>query len=47
LLDSVTNVKVQGGFQAASNGGHDAIVQRLLELGTDINAQGRYYGKAL
>ena len=28
-------------------GGHDKMVQMLLEKGADVNAQGGYYGNAL
>ncbi|KAL9040923.1 MAG: hypothetical protein Q9214_004294, partial [Letrouitia sp. 1 TL-2023] len=34
-------------LQAASCGGHQDIVQVLLDKGADVNAQGRYYGNAL
>ena len=43
---------MQGGLysdalQAASAGGHNRIVQRLLEEGADVNAQGGHYDNAL
>ena len=34
-------------LQAASSGGHEAIVKLLLEKGADVNAQGGEYGNAL
>ncbi|THY37309.1 hypothetical protein D6C98_10763, partial [Aureobasidium pullulans] len=34
-------------LQAASAGGHDKIVQLLLDKGADVNAQGGYNGNAL
>ena len=34
-------------LQAASDGRHDQIVQRLLEKGADVNAQGGRYCTAL
>jgi ankyrin repeat protein len=34
-------------LQAASSGGHEAIVKLLLEKGADVNAQGGDYGNAL
>ncbi|KAF8336030.1 ankyrin repeat-containing domain protein [Amanita rubescens] len=34
-------------LQAASAGGHKAIVQLLLEKSADVNVQGGYYGNAL
>ncbi|KAL2046066.1 hypothetical protein N7G274_001513 [Stereocaulon virgatum] len=34
-------------LQAASSGGHNFIVQMLLEKGADVNAQGGLYGNAL
>ena len=42
----------EGGYygnalQAACSGGHDKIVQMLLEHGADVNAQGGLYGNAL
>ena len=45
-------VNIQGGrygnaLQAASSGGHEKVVQRLLDQGADINAQGGRYGSAL
>jgi len=45
-------VNVQGGrygdaLQAASAGGHEAVVEQLLEKGADVNAQGGRYWNAL
>ena len=45
-------VNAQGGYfgnalQAASDGGHEAVVKLLLDVGADANAQGGYYGNAL
>lgn len=34
-------------FHAASAGGHDKVVQMLLDKGADVNAQGGHYGNAL
>lgn len=52
LLEKGADVNAQGGFcgnalQAASIGGHKAIVKLLLEKGTDVNVQGGYYSNAL
>lgn len=49
-LSSMVNMR--GGeywtaLQAASAGGHKAIVHLLLDKGADVNAQGGYYGTAL
>jgi ankyrin repeat protein len=33
-------------LQAASTGGHEAIVKLLIEKGADVNVQGEYYGNA-
>ena len=46
------DVNSQGGeygnaLQAATYGGHKAIVQLLLDKQADVNAQGGYYGNAL
>jgi ankyrin repeat domain-containing protein 50 len=45
-------VNAQGGFygnvlQAASWGGHEKVVQILMNAGADVHAQGGYYGNAL
>ncbi|KAJ5155715.1 hypothetical protein N7492_008518 [Penicillium capsulatum] len=45
-------VNAQGGLfgnalQAASNRGHDKVVEMLLDRGADVNAQGGFYGNAL
>lgn len=34
-------------LQAASAGGHDKVVQMLMDAGADVNAQGGGYGNAL
>lgn len=34
-------------LQAASLGGHDQVMQMLLDKGADINVQGGRYGNAL
>ncbi|KAK8064712.1 hypothetical protein PG994_007350 [Apiospora phragmitis] len=52
LLETGAEVNAQGGnfgnaLQAASLGGHEAIVRLLLEKGAEVNAQGRHYGNAL
>jgi hypothetical protein len=51
LLKADADVNARGYYgsvlQAASVEGHDAVVQRLLEAGADINAQGGEYGNAL
>jgi len=52
LLDNGADINAQGGqygnaLQAASEGGHAAVVQMLLNNGADINAQGGQYGNAL
>ena len=52
LLDKGANVNTQGGtygsaLQAASNGGHEAVVALLLEKGADVNTQGGAYSNAL
>ncbi|OAG04276.1 ankyrin, partial [Paraphaeosphaeria sporulosa] len=53
LLDKGANVNAQGGpfayaLQAASAGGHEAVVKMLLDKGADINVQGgRCHGNAL
>jgi ankyrin repeat domain-containing protein 50 len=46
------DVNAQGGFfgnalQAASEGGHEKVVQMLLSAGADVNAQGGFLGNAL
>ncbi|KAJ7897905.1 ectomycorrhiza-induced ankyrin-domain/NACHT-domain-containing protein [Mycena olivaceomarginata] len=48
----VKDVSAQGGYygnalQAASAGGHDAVVRELLAKGADVIAQGGEYGNAL
>ena len=45
-------INTQGGkygnaLQAASEGGHDKVVQMLIDAGADVNAQCRHYGSAL
>ena len=45
-------INAQGGYygntlQAASWGGHNQVMQVLLDKGADVNAQGGYYGNAL
>jgi ankyrin repeat protein len=53
LLKEGADVNAQGGYygnalQAASAGGHEAIVKLLLEQGADVNVQGGgYYDNAL
>ena len=52
LLEKGAEVNAQGGLyrnalQAASDGGHEAIVKVLLEKGAEVNAQGGVYGNAL
>jgi ankyrin repeat protein len=52
LLERGADVNAQGGqygnaLQAASDSGHEEIVQVLLERGADVNAQGGLYGNAL
>ena len=52
LLDKGADVNAQSGLyrdalQAASEEGHNQIVQMLLDRGADINAQGGCYGNAL
>jgi ankyrin repeat domain-containing protein 50 len=51
-LDENADVNAQGGYygnalQAALSGGHEKVVQLLLEKNADVNAQGGYYGNAL
>ena len=51
-LQSEAEVNAQGGYyrnalQAASQGGHEAIVRLLLQSGADVDAQGGLYGNAL
>ena len=52
VLEKGADVNAQGGLhgnalQAASLGGHEAIVKLLLEKGADVNAQGGRHGNAL
>jgi ankyrin repeat protein len=52
LLKKGADVNAQGGFysnalQAASEGGHEAIVKLLLKKGVNVNAQGGEFGNAL
>ena len=52
LLEKGAEVNAQGGYygnalQAASYGGHVAIVKVLLEKGAEVNAQGGSHGNAL
>jgi hypothetical protein len=52
LLSKGADINAQGGrygnaLQAASEQGHDKIVELLLSKGADVNAQGGRYGNAL
>ncbi|KAJ5365328.1 NACHT nucleoside triphosphatase [Penicillium concentricum] len=52
LIDKGADVNAQGGYygnalQAASQRGHQEIVNLLLNNAADVNAQGGYYGNAL
>jgi hypothetical protein len=52
LVEEGADVNAQGGeysnaLQAASDRGHDKIVDVLLSKGADVNAQGGFYGNAL
>jgi hypothetical protein len=52
VLEKGAEVNAQGGYfgnalQAASYGGHEAIVKVLLEKGAEVNAQGGEFGNAL
>ncbi|OAG39695.1 hypothetical protein AYO21_06163 [Fonsecaea monophora] len=52
LSISTADVNAQGGYygnalQAASEHGHEKVVQILLEKGADVNVQGGYYGNVL
>jgi len=53
ILKVLLDRDAQGGFFLdksllnASAGGHDTVVQILLDKGADINAEGGYYGNAL
>jgi len=49
---SAADINAQGGcygnaLQAASNNGHEKVVQQLLAVGADVNAQGGQYSNAL
>ena len=52
LLEKGANVNAEGGYygnalQAASYGGHEAVVRLLLENGANVNAEGGRLGNAL
>ena len=52
LAKETIDVNAQGGqygtaLQAASSGGHEEVVEMLLDKGADVNAQGEWYGTAL
>jgi len=52
LLDKGAEVNAQGGrygnaLNAASQRGHEKVIQMLLDKGVEVNAQGERYSNAL
>ena len=51
-MPQIVDIDARGGefgnaLQAACNGGHEKVVQILLDAGADVRAEGGRYGNAL